>query len=232
MSAPTRPPVQVGAAAAVPESGAEAGRITPEEQALIERLIAGDDAAFATLVDEHHDALVRMAKVFVRDAATAEEVVQDTWMAVLNGLSTFERRSSLKTWIFRILANRAKTRGVRESRSVPMSALGGDEAGGDEPAVPPDRFGANGMWSEPPRAWQESGADEILARKEAMGVLESALAGLPPGQRAVVTLCDIEGLTPEETRNVLEITETNRRVLLHRARSKLRRALEQVLGKE
>lgn len=200
-----------------------------DEGALVERLLARDEAAFTGLVERHHGALVRLARAFVADAAVAEEVAQETWTAVLSGLSAFERRSSLKTWIFRILTNRAKSRAVRESRSVPLSALG-DEAGSDEPAVARSRFGPTGTWAEPPLVWQESGADEILARKEAMTVLQRALAALPPPQRAVVTLCDVEGMPPEEVCSVLEITEANRRVLLHRARSRLRGALEHVLG--
>ncbi|MBI5494866.1 MAG: sigma-70 family RNA polymerase sigma factor [Deltaproteobacteria bacterium] len=197
-----------------------------DEAVLLERLRRGDEAAFSHLVERHHRPLLRLARSFVSSQAVAEEVVQDTWVAVITGLPTFEARSSLKTWIFRILANRARTRGVREGRSVPFSSLSGD----DEPAVDASRFSANGMWSRPPEAWDGNAPDTILMNGEAMRSLSRAMEELPPAQAAVVTLRDVAGMDSAEVCSVLEISETNQRVLLHRARSKLRRVLEEHVG--
>ncbi len=199
-----------------------------EDEALVARLRAGDEAAFSMLIDRHHGTLVRVAMAFVGDRSAAEEVAQDTWMAVLTGLASFEGRSSLKTWLFRILTNRAKTRGVRDARSVPFSALA--EADGEEAALPADRFGERGMWASPPRAFGEDTPERLLLRDEALRCIEAELARLPAAQRAVLTLRDLEGLDAEEVCNILEISETNQRVLLHRARSRVRRALEEKLG--
>ncbi len=165
---------------------------------------------------------------FVSDRSVAEEVVQDTWLAVIRGLPSFERRSTLKTWIFRILVNRAKTRAMREARSIPFSSFE-DPGGEEEPAVDPVRFLPNGMWADPPRPWHEDSPDKLLMRQETLRRLEREIEKLPPNQRAVLTLRDIEGFTSEEVCNILEISETNQRVLLHRARSKIRQALEQYL---
>jgi RNA polymerase sigma-70 factor (ECF subfamily) len=156
----------------------------------------------------------------------AEEVAQETWVGVLNGLDRFEGRSSLKTWIFRILVNRAKTRGERESRSVPFSSL---ESGDGEPSVDPDRFIEAGAWASPPRAWEGEPEDRLLAG-EARAVIDRAIEQLPTAQRQVITLRDIEGLDADEVVAVLDITDGNQRVLLHRARSKVRQALEDYLG--
>jgi RNA polymerase sigma-70 factor, ECF subfamily len=173
--------------------------------------------------------LLRLALLYVTSRAVAEEVVQETWLAVVTGLERFEGRSSFKTWLFRILTNKAKTRGQRESRSVPFSALAvdGDE---DEAAVHVDRFlGPNsrhaGHWAAPPRGVPE----ERLLAGEARARIESAIAALPPNQRAVITLRDVEGLSAEEACNVLGISETNQRVLLHRGRAKVRAAFEEYL---
>jgi RNA polymerase sigma-70 factor (ECF subfamily) len=197
------------------------------DAALLERLRAGDEAAFMELVERHHGALVRLARSFVSSQAVAEEVAQETWLGVLNGLDRFEGRSSLKTWIFRILVNRAKTRGQRESRSVPFSALDDPEGGG--PSVDPDRFAEAGAWSSPPRAWEGEPVDRLLAG-EARGVIDDAIAKLPPAQRSVITLRDLEGLDAGETCDLLDLTDGNQRVLLHRARSAVRQALEEYLG--
>jgi len=168
----------------------------------------------------------RLARVYVHSADLAAEVVQETWMAVLHGLQRFEGRSALKTWIFRILTNKAKTRGVREGRTVPFSSLGreDDDRG---PAVDADRFTSKGRWADPPSGWGHGTPEAILQRKDSMQALQEAIATLPPGQRAVVTMRDIDGWDSEDVCNVLEISETNQRVLLHRGRSKLRGALEQ-----
>jgi RNA polymerase sigma-70 factor (ECF subfamily) len=195
-----------------------------DDATLVSRLLAGDEQAFAGLVDGLHGSLVRIARIFVRDDAVAEEVAQETWRAVLEGLPSFERRSSLKTWILRILANRAKTRGAREARSVPMSALESQDE--PEPAVDPSRFKPTGMWDAPPPAWDDDTPERLLGRREAMQALQRAIEALPPAQRAVIVLRDVEGVDAAEVCNILELTETNQRVLLHRARSKVRAALE------
>lgn len=214
----------------MPRTGARS-RVAFEDPTLVDRLLAGDEPAFAALVERYHGRLVGLARAFVSDRGTAEEVAQETWLGVLNGLRAFEGRSSLKTWIFRILVNRAKTRGVLEARTIPFSSLA-DRDDGPEPAVDPARFTPAGRWADPPRLWNEDTPEDLLLREEAKALFERAIAELPPGQRAVITLRDIEGLESGEACNILEISETNQRVVLHRARSKVRRALEQyLLGK-
>lgn len=198
-----------------------------DDAGLVERLQAGDEAAFAELVRMYHSSLLRVARLFVPTAALAEDVVQETWLGVVKGIDRFEGRSSLKTWIFRILTNTAKTRGQREARSLPFSSLE-DAEGTFEPAVASGRFTAVGHWADPPRAWPE---DRLLAR-ETLEVIETAIESLPSAQRTVIRLRDIEGWGAEEVRNVLDLSETNQRVLLHRARAKVRRALEQYLMEE
>ncbi|MGH9748716.1 MAG: RNA polymerase sigma factor [Candidatus Polarisedimenticolia bacterium] len=207
-----------------PASPEARGSAPPEELALVGRLLAGDEAAFTTLVRRHQAALTRLALVFVADRETAEEVVQETWLAVLNGLAAFEGRSALKTWIFRILVNRARTRGAREARSIPLSSIHESDPG-DDRAVAPDRFGPGGAWIEPPRPWSET-PEGLLLRGETVALLQQAIRDLPPTMRAVVTLRDLEGLGAADTCNALDISETNQRVLLHRARARLRTALE------
>jgi RNA polymerase sigma-70 factor (ECF subfamily) len=194
---------------------------------LVERLRARDEAAFAELIRQHHPSLLRVARLFVPTAALAEDVVQETWLGVLNGIDRFEGRSSLKTWIFRILTNTAKTRGQREARSVPFSSLEDAETA-FEPAVGRERFAGAGHWVVPPRAWPE----ERLLSKETREVIETAIQCLPPNQRTVISLRDIEGWSADDVRNALDLSETNQRVLLHRARSRVRRALEQYLAEE
>ena len=201
--------------------------LSPRDAKLVEGLRAGDEEVFMELIRELNPSLLRVARMFVPSAAVAEDVVGETWLAVVNGIGRFEGRSSLKTWIFRILTNTAKTRGERERRSVPFSALDTDE-GGFEPAVERSRFTGTGHWAVLPRAWPE---DRLLA-KETRSVVERAIDRLPPSQRMVITLRDVEGWTADEVRNALELSETNQRVLLHRARSKVRRALEQYLSEE
>lgn len=187
---------------------------------MVERLRAGDEAAFTELVERLHPSLVRLASVFAGGAA--EEVAQETWVAVITGLDRFEGRSSLTTWIGRILVNRARTRGVREGRSVPMSSLDGSP----DDHVDRSRFGRLGFWSAPPEPWETPEAERRLLDAEARGLLEVELAKLPSAQRAVVELRDVDGWSADEVCNVLEITETNQRVLLHRGRTRLRGALE------
>jgi RNA polymerase sigma-70 factor, ECF subfamily len=202
----------------------------PDSAALVKRLLDGDEAAFTDLVEQYHGRLLRLALVFVSDRASAEEVVQDTWLAVLTGLRSFEGRSALKTWIFSILTNRAKTRGQRDKRSVSFSALSGEHFQ-EDPAVSPSRFTPSGSWSAPPEPWEEDTPEGLLLRQETRTLIDRTIAGLPPGQRAVVTLRDVEGLDSAEACNILDISETNQRVLLHRARAKIRNALEQHVRK-
>lgn len=197
------------------------------DRRLVARLRAREESALLELIRRYYGAVMRLALVLLPNRAIAEEVVQDTWTCVVDGLGSFEGRSSLKTWICRILANRAKTRLIREGRSVPFSALRRSDS--DEPAVDPARFFSDGGWANPPRGWSDETPEKLLMQKEAMGCLERALQELPPSQRAVVTLRDVEGFDSDEVCNVLNIRETNQRVLLHRARSKLRRALEEHL---
>ena len=199
------------------------------EGPLLERLLAGDEAAFAGLVASHHASLLRLASTFVSDRAAAEEVVQDTWLAVLTGLRTFERRASLKTWIFRILVNRARTRGARDGRMVTFSAL--EEPDGDPEALM-HRFSTRGRWTQPPALWPERNPEELLLGDETANCLQDAIAALPPSQRAVVTLRDVHGIEAREVCNILEISETNQRVLLHRARTRVRAALEKHLRRD
>ena len=200
-----------------------------EEIRLIAALRAGEESAFMMLVERYQGQLVRVALMYVASHEIAEEVVQETWLGVLKGLERFEGRSSLKTWIFRILTNIAKTRGVREARTIPLSALVADEAGGDEPAVDPSRFHSSGedegAWLLPPAHWDEL-PETALSSSETLAVVQNAIAALPPAQRQVIQLRDIDGWSAEEVCNVLELSETNQRVLLHRARSKVRRAIE------
>lgn len=214
------------ASAAVPEVSGSASDL-----ALIAQLRARDAKAFAGLLDRYHGPLLRLALVFVTSRAVAEEIVQETWVGVLDGLDRFEGRSSLKTWIFRILTNRAKTRGVREKRTVPFSAFV-DPEGDPEPAVETARFRPDGMWGVAPRRWQDDTPETLLMTAQAVGHLESAIAALPANQRAVLTLRDIDGMDSDEVCNVLEITQTNQRVLLHRARSKLRAMLEEYVERK
>jgi RNA polymerase sigma-70 factor (ECF subfamily) len=202
-----------------------------DELRLVAALRAGDEAAFEHLIEQYHAPLLRLALMYVPSRAVAEDVVQETWLGVLQGLARFEGRSSFKTWIFRILTNRAKTRGQRESRSVPFSALAAPEDEADEPAVDPSRFLPPehvyaGHWAARPSAWEHVPEERLLAQ-ETQAVLQRAIAALPMNQREVITLRDVEGWSSEEVCNALNISETNQRVLLHRARSKARRALEQ-----
>jgi RNA polymerase sigma-70 factor, ECF subfamily len=202
---------------------------------LVEALRRGDREAYAALVDELTPSLLRLAMAHVPSHTVAEEVVQDTWVAVLNGIDRFEGRSALRTWIFGILLNIARTRGKREKRTLPMSFFQRRTEEGSGPAVDPDRFhgGAGelrGAWASPPAEWQEP--ERKLATDEARRLLFEAIAGLPPRQRDVIVLRDVQGYSAEDARNALDISETNQRVLLHRARSKVRAALEEELGEE
>lgn len=194
-------------------------------------LRAGDEAAFMALVQRHHTAMVRVAQIYVGNRSIAEEVAQEAWLGALNGLNRFEGRSSLKTWLFRIVTNLAKTRAVREGRTIPFSALRAPE-NVPEPALEPARFRSPddpslpGHWATKPHEWPE----QRLLADETMRVVEAAIDALPASQRAVIVLRDVEGWDADEVCNALDLTETNQRVLLHRARSKVRTALEGHLG--
>jgi len=207
-----------------------------EDAATVAALLAGDEAAFARLVRRHHAALVRLALAYVRTPDVAEEVAQETWLAVLDGLRRFEGRSSLRTWIFRILVNRAKTRGVRERRSLPFSALEAEDASG-EPTVDVDRFlGPDhphwpGHWAAAPASWGGD-VERRLLDGELRDRIAAAIDALPAGQRAVITLRDVAGCDAEETCEALAISPGNQRVLLHRARARVRGALEDYLEAE
>ncbi len=192
----------------------------PDDRALLARLRAGEEEAFDTLVNRYDAGLRRVARAFVRTPSAADDVVQETWLAVIRGLDRFEGRSSLSTWMFSILANRARTRGTSDARNVPFSGLDLD----DEPAVDPAAFGSDGRWrSVPPRL--DADPEAHLLSQELRGHVLAAVEELAPAQRAVMTLRDLAGLGAEEVCSLLEITDGNQRVLLHRARANVRAAL-------
>ena len=202
------------------------------DEQILAALKRGDERAFCQLVERHQGLMLRVARRYVRSAAVAEEVVQETWLGVINGLDRFEGRASLKTWIFRILTNRALSRAEREGRMVPFSSLAGD----DEPAVDPDRFRPEGDrwpggWKSFPSSWDALPEERLLAR-ETLALVGEAIAGLPERQYLVIQMRDIEGWSAAEVCQALAISEANQRVLLHRARSKVRRCLEAYLEPE
>jgi len=188
---------------------------------LLARLRAGDEAAFVGLVAAHHDTMLRLASTFVSSRAVAEEVVQDTWLAVVRGIERFEGRSSLRTWLLTILVNRARSAGTREARSVPIADAG--------PAVDRSRFDSTGHWSSPPEHWVED-AENRLGAAALATLIRGALTDMPERQRAVITLHDVDGLRSDEVCEILSLTPAKQRVLLHRGRSHLRQALESALG--
>ena len=207
-------------------------RFPESEDRLIAALRAGDEQAFATLVRRYHASLRRVARAYVSTDAVAEEVVQETWLAVVAGIERFEQRATLKTWLFHILTNKAKTRGVRERRTVPFASLAGAD---DEPAVSPERFQRAGdawpgHWATPPRPWEDP--ERRLQSLEARERLREAIAALPAAQQAVLTLRDVEGLEADEVCALLDLSPGNQRVILHRARAKVRDALEQWFEEE
>lgn len=191
-----------------------------DDQALIARLRAGEEEAFTALVARHDGALRRVARTFVRTPSAIDDVVQDTWLGVVRGLGSFEGRSSLRTWIFRILVNQARTRAVRDARSLPFSAVEVDDA----PTFEPGAFGADGRWtSAPPRL--DADPETGLLSAELRAHLLEAVDTLSRDQRAVITLRDLVGLSAMDVCDLLDITEVNQRVLLHRARARVRIAL-------
>ena len=197
------------------------------DRALVRRLLARDESAFRELVARDHAALVRIAGALV-NPATAEEIAQDTWARVLENLPRFEGRSSLRTWIVRICLNRAKAIAVREARSTPFGSFENDDGG----EVEAERFDAHGNWIDPPREWRDRSAEAVLLRREALECLGRELRAMSATQRAVLTLRDLEGLDSREVCNALQLTESNQRVVLHRARTRVRRALEKMYRQE
>ncbi len=205
------------------------GDLSTDEQ-IVAALKRGDEAAFVELVKRHQSLMLRVARRYVRSATVAEEVVQETWLGVLNGLDRFECRASLKTWIFRILSNRALTRAEREGRAVPFSSLDGEDG---EPAVDADHFRGDadrwpGHWWSSPASWEDLPEERLLAR-ETLSVVGDAIVELPERQHVVIVMRDVEGWAPAEVCAALAISDGNQRVLLHRARSKVRRRLEAYL---
>ena len=200
-----------------------------DESELLNGLRAGDEQAFAEAVDCYSGSLLRVAMAYVPSQAVAEEVVQETWMGVCEGLSRFEGRSSFKTWLFTILTNRAKTRGTRESRYVAFAEKTSIEDDDEWGGVDLDSFiqsgSKAGYWIEPPHAWDHGTPERLALSKESREQIEKAIEALPDTQRQVITFRDLEGLNSEEVCNILQVTETNQRVLLHRARSRVRRTL-------
>ncbi|MGH2618581.1 MAG: RNA polymerase sigma factor [Thermomicrobiales bacterium] len=201
----------------------------PNDLLLVAALRRGDEAAFGSLIDRYHASLIRIATLFVRDYGVAEEVAQETWIGVLKGLDRFEGRSSFRTWLFSILANQARRRGERERRMIPFSALARPANGGAEAAVDPERFIPPGevfagYWATPPRELVDD-PETVLLSAEARAAIDQAITALPPNQQAVIHLRDVEGWEADEVCNTLGLSATNQRVLLHRARSRVRQAL-------
>ena len=207
----------------------EAETALPDDQALVDALQRGDEAAFVTLVETYQALLIRLAMPYVAHRAMAEDVVQETWLGVLRGLDRFEARSSLKTWICRILVNRARTRAQRDGRLVPFSSFSAPTDDGDEPVVDPSRFydagQYQGHWTSMVKSWDDL-PEESLLSDETRERVRAAIEQLPANQRTVITLRDVEGWQAADVCAALEISEANQRVLLHRARSKVRQALE------
>ena len=201
-----------------------------DEAGLVQALQRGDERVFAAVMDWYSGSLLRLAMAFVPSRAVAEEVVQETWMGVLEGIGRFEGRSSFKTWLFRILTNRAKTRGTRERRYEPFGLPGADSDGDDGPSLEDSLFVTEGSraghWADPPQGWEADTPERALLSKECRTAIEEAIDGLPNNQRQVITLRDVEGVSAEEVCNILTISETNQRVLLHRARTKVRMVLD------
>lgn len=204
------------------------------ELELLAALRRGDETAFSRVVTIHQGPLLRVARMYVGSQAVAEDVVQETWLGVLKGLDNFQGRCSLKTWIFQILINRARTRGEREGRMIPFSAMFDPKSDPGEPAIDPGQFNEGdpqwpGGWVTQPRNWGANPEQSLLSQ-ELKACTQAAIESLPPSQREVITLRDVQGWTSEEVCNVLAVSETNQRVLLQRARSRVRQALDEYFG--
>jgi len=203
------------------------------ENTLLARLRRGDEGAFDELVNQHHSALIRMAMGYVADREVAEEVVQDTWMAVIESLDRFEGRSSLRTWVCGILIHKAKDRGIREKRHTTFSAFESYDDDNDE-AVDPSRFQQTGEWAGhwafPPQPWDDQTPEKLLASQQAVNAMQRAIDALPTTLKEVLILRDVEGVDAKEVCELLKITETNLYVRLHRARERVRAAVETYLS--
>ena len=206
--------------------------VVNREAVLLSRLRHGDEGAFNELVTRHHGALIRSAMGYVADRDVAEEVVQDTWMAVINGLEFFEGRSSLRTWIFGIMIHKAKDRGVREKRQVNFSSFESVDDEGEE-AVDPSRFHQSGEWAGhwalPPQPWDDRTPEKLMASQQAVSAMQKAIEALPKNLKEVLIMRDVEGIEAKEVCGILRITETNLYVRLHRARERVRQAVETYL---
>jgi len=223
-------PSGVTTASGLPPVAVSKTTVADPEADLVAALKRRDEMAFVTLVNRYQSQLVRLALVYCRTRDLADEIVQDTWLGVIQGIDRFEGRASFKTWLFQILVNRARTRAVKEGRLLSFSSLAEEAETPDEPAVPGDRFRPADdqwphNWAVPPHSWGEASDARLLAT-ETMDLIQGAITQLPPAQQQVITLRDVEGWTPQEVCNVLNVSETNQRVLLHRARSRVRAALE------
>lgn len=207
--------------------------VVNREAVLLARLRQGDEGAFNELVTRHHGPLIRSAMGYVADREVAEEVVQDTWMAVINGLDLFEGRSSLRTWIFGIMIHKAKDRGVREKRHVNFSSFESVDDEGEE-AVDPSRFHQSGEWAGhwafPPQPWDDQTPEKLMASQQAVSAMQNAIEALPKNLKEVLILRDVEGIEAKEVCELLKITETNLYVRLHRARERVRQAVETYLA--
>ncbi len=189
-----------------------------DDSVLLEKLLGGDQAAFREIVTRYHESLVRLARYYVGSQASAEDVAQETWVAVLRGLERFEGRSSFKTWLFHIAANRARTKGVREHRSIPVDLT-------SDASSLAGRFNQGGMWSDPPVPFSDR-VDDAITNGPIVQAVHESIARLPEVARAVVTLRDVQGLSTAEVADLLELSEANVRVILHRARSRVRTDVE------
>ena len=202
-----------------------AGLDFSDDAVLVKALSTRDPDAFAYLLDRYHASLVRLALQYVPGRAVADEVVQETWLAVIQGIDRFEQRSSLKTWLFRILVNVARSHGVKENRSIPFAITAALD---EDPAVDPHRFRrfgkGRGQWKRPPQPWSDP--EQRALDAETIATIRETVDLLPPSQREVLTMRDLLGWSPAEVCDALELSDTNQRVLLHRARSKVRAALE------
>ncbi|MGC2175006.1 MAG: RNA polymerase sigma factor [Acidimicrobiales bacterium] len=190
-----------------------------DDTELLEQLMKGDERAYVDLVSRYHEPLVRVARYYVANDASAEDVAQDTWIAVLRGIERFEGRSTLKTWLFRICVNRARTAGVKEHRTIPVDVMAA------EASVSPSRFNQGGMWADPPVPFTDT-IDDALVNGPLVHLVHASIARLPATSRAVVTLRDVEGLSTAEVAELLELSEANVRVILHRCRAKIRSEVE------
>jgi RNA polymerase sigma-70 factor, ECF subfamily len=212
---------QPGADSRAPDAPLAVTAPDDPDSGLVERLRAGDEQAFVELAEKYQGAMLSLARGHVPSVAVAEEAVQDAWVGVLRGIGRFEWRSSFRTWLFRIVVNRAVSAGIRERRSVPVDDMG--------PVVDASRFDAGGTWRVPLEPWTDQADDKLIAAKISARIL-TAIDDLPPRQREVVILRDVQGLSSEEVCAVLDLSQANQRVLLHRGRGRLRQVVESEFG--